>query len=159
MGTVARMAFMWMLMTWFKSGKQPVGKVGDAAATLTHTAPKFAKGGLVDMYAFISERPHIRTYDVADLVWSETGIAIAESETRKYSVYYEPSQVGSNQIRRQLMSTWPPHVAPSLIFSAAWRPPNPPASSPGHASPCRPEQRLRLPAHPVCQSGLPHQPH
>ena len=94
MGTIARMAFMWMFMTWMKSGQKPTGgNPADPASQAHMTAPKFQKAALLDMYAFISERPYIAKYDVADLIWSETGIALAaEPETRKYSFVYEPSQ-------------------------------------------------------------------
>ncbi|GAX82575.1 hypothetical protein CEUSTIGMA_g10001.t1 [Chlamydomonas eustigma] len=93
-GTIARFAFMWMLMSWFKGGGKPQqsGNKDPATAAVGSIFPRFEQGTLVDMYCFISEKPFIRYYDVADLMWSETGIAISVSETRKYSYYYEPSE-------------------------------------------------------------------
>jgi hypothetical protein len=94
-GTIARFAFMWMLMSWFKGGgkQQQTNNKDPATAAVGSIFPRFEQGTLVDMYCFISEKPFIRYYDVADLIWSETGIAMSVSETRKYSYFYEPSEV------------------------------------------------------------------
>lgn len=56
--------------------------------------PRFSKGTLVDMYCFLNERPHSRHHDMADLIWSETGIPLAhETVDRNIRVIFEPSVV------------------------------------------------------------------
>ena len=90
-------------MTWMKQGKQAPptpttagGKVDPAAAAAhaaQYTSPKFIKGSLLDMYAFVLESPWASRYNIEDLIWSETGYALAEAETRQYSFTYEPSEV------------------------------------------------------------------
>lgn len=82
-------------MQWMKGGKQAPAKGGPAGTDpAAYSFPKFAKGSLVDMYCFLSEKPHIRYYDehMSDLIWSETGLEVATSEPRNYSLVYEPSQ-------------------------------------------------------------------
>ncbi len=93
LGTVLRMAFMWMLMAWFKGQGNTKGAVSKEPHRFS--APKFAKGDLVDMYVFLMERP-VATggrYDLAELVWSETGIGLGLKDTRKLAFTYEPSPV------------------------------------------------------------------
>ncbi len=100
-GTIARFALMWAFMTWMKSGKPPASQNGTAVSAPQQgfVSPMFHQGQLVDMYVFLSEKPYISQYDVSEgLIWSETGIALSQSETRKYSYYYEPSEVSDHQI-------------------------------------------------------------
>lgn len=97
LGGVLRMMFMWWLMNWMKGGKVPPAKPGaeGVLSSPSHTYPLYQKGDLVDFYAFVSERPGFpnHDFDMAELVWSETGIRLAEPDTRKYSFVYEPSPV------------------------------------------------------------------
>lgn len=63
--TVARMAFMWWIMSWFKGGKQAPGR-GDP---VSHSLPKLQKGALLDMYAFLNEKAYVvgGNYHMEDL--------------------------------------------------------------------------------------------
>mmetsp|Transcript_13857 Transcript_13857/g.24278 ORF Transcript_13857/g.24278 Transcript_13857/m.24278 type:complete len:620 (+) Transcript_13857:140-1999(+) len=86
---VARMVFMWWLMSWFKGDKT---KTASKEPQL-YSSPKFIKGQLVDMYVFLTEQDVVPDgrFNMADLVWSETGIRLAEADARNVSINYEPS--------------------------------------------------------------------
>ena len=55
--TVARMAIMWMIMSYFKSKPAPKtassGSPGDPFAQSQFTSPAFDKGSLLDMYVYL----------------------------------------------------------------------------------------------------------
>ncbi|KAF5833872.1 transmembrane protein [Dunaliella salina] len=80
LGTVARMAFMYWLMSYFRGNNQKTAQTQDPAA---FTAPKFSKGTSVDMYLFVNERWHVPQgrYDMKDLLWSEEGLPLADPES------------------------------------------------------------------------------
>lgn len=97
LSTIARFVFMYYVMQWMRGGQQAGGgaRPGASKDPAAYSHPKWSKGTLLDMYCFLSEKPHIRYYDdhMSDLVWSETGIPAAAGEPRQYSMVYEPSLV------------------------------------------------------------------
>ncbi|KXZ49948.1 hypothetical protein GPECTOR_18g106 [Gonium pectorale] len=108
-GMVLRMGVMWYFMNAMKGKQQapPKSAVGtggaggaDTGAAVSHYIyPAFERGQLVDMYMFLSERPRYSNlhFDMADLVWSETGVGLGlPTEIRKYDYVYEPSEAVKN---------------------------------------------------------------
>lgn len=100
-GGIMRMAVMYYIMQYMKGNKgaPAQGGAGSAAGgkpAYSMAYPLQAKGDLLDMYCFISEKPQYghRDFDMADLVWSETGIKLAVPDERNLTYIYEPSQVG-----------------------------------------------------------------
>ncbi|GFH23635.1 uncharacterized protein HaLaN_21276 [Haematococcus lacustris] len=91
-GMVLRMVFMWWLMSWFKGAKNP--QQGAKLDPVSYSFPKFNKGELVDCYVFLTETASVRGghYDLADLIWSETSVALAAQDPRNISYVYEPSK-------------------------------------------------------------------
>ncbi|KAL6752322.1 transmembrane protein [Haematococcus lacustris] len=89
---VLRMVFMWWLMSWFKGAKNP--QQGAKLDPVSYSFPKFNKGELVDCYVFLTETASVRGghYDLADLIWSETSVALAAQDPRNISYMYEPSK-------------------------------------------------------------------
>ncbi|KAJ9510859.1 hypothetical protein QJQ45_027731 [Haematococcus lacustris] len=76
---------MWWLMSWFKGAKNP--QQGAKQDPVSYSFPKFSKGELVDCYVFLTETASVRGghYDLADLIWSETSVALAAQDPRNIS--------------------------------------------------------------------------
>ena len=87
--TVLRFALMWYMMSYFKGGQQPAQTPAGAAA------PLYRKGELVDMYVYISESPvlHLQDRGSAELIWTQTDLALATSPERTVTYTYIPSEV------------------------------------------------------------------
>jgi hypothetical protein len=95
LSTVLRMAFMWWLMSWFKGGSQT--KTAMTKEPHKFSMPKFHKGDLMDLYVFMMETPDVPhgRYSMADLVWGETAVRLAETDPRNVSHTFEPSVVSA----------------------------------------------------------------
>lgn len=101
LGGILRMGIMYYVMQYMKGNKgaAPAGGPGSAVQggkpAYGMTYPLHAKGDLLDFYCFISEKEHYgyQDIDMADLVWSETGMKLATPDDRNLTYIYEPSQV------------------------------------------------------------------
>eukprot|EP00882_Tetradesmus_deserticola_P005055 GHRQ01005326.1.p1 GENE.GHRQ01005326.1~~GHRQ01005326.1.p1 ORF type:complete len:625 (+),score=278.98 GHRQ01005326.1:193-2067(+) len=83
--TIARMALMWWVMSYFKGNKQATPSPAGAAA------PLYRKGDMLDMYVYVSEQSYLQR-DSAELVWSQTDVGLATTPERTVTYTYTPSQ-------------------------------------------------------------------
>jgi hypothetical protein len=84
--TIARMALMWWLMSYFKGNQQAAPTPAGAAA------PLYRKGDMLDMYVYMSEESYLQR-EKAQLVWSQTEVGLATTPERSVTYEYTPSEV------------------------------------------------------------------
>ncbi|GFR48649.1 hypothetical protein Agub_g10603 [Astrephomene gubernaculifera] len=105
LGMVLRMGVMYYFMNAMKGKAPPPPAVqsgaagGAAVADNGYMYPAFQRGELVVVYVFLKEdnRYPGNNFDMADLIWSETGFKLGSStEQRNLTYVYEPSQAVKN---------------------------------------------------------------
>ena len=103
------MGIMYYVMSFMKGNKKAVSN-----NPIENCSPTFPKGSFLDMYCFLSEAPVIRVYEMTDLIWSETGIALGLPfpDTRNYTYTYEPSVVGILPVSSLCLRRTSPPVCP-----------------------------------------------
>lgn len=85
-----RMGMMWYMFNMFRGGQQQPSGAGTVLLK-----PLYAKGDLIDMKVFLSERAYyMPDNNPGQLIWEERGIGLASGPERKSTYMYEPSQVG-----------------------------------------------------------------
>jgi hypothetical protein len=87
--TIARMALMWWLMSYFKGGNQQAAPTPAGSA-----APLYRKGDMLDMYVYVSEQSYLQR-ESAELVWSQTAVGLATTPERSVTYTYTPSEVNA----------------------------------------------------------------